>query len=380
MRLRTLLFVVVALALVGCERLDRGFGTDGRVPLAVQPGVATRSGDGIVVLGTASSKPAIVRYDADGNRDMAFGGGDGVVGLKGLSLSSSRAMAPSADGGFVVVGPTPDHHGGIVKYTADGTVDVSFGDDGVARTPGTFDPAATVDIAADGRVAIGRSLGADVAMFTGDGHPDTAFGGDGVAVATSNVSAVAFQPDGNLVVAGTDAHLLVVRLQRDGTADPSFGTGGTTRLSTGDPYNEFPNDALVQPDGRVVVLARRFANGGVKQMLARFTADGRPDSSFGYGGVSFEGGSFERAEGRTMHLRPDGRIVTAGQTFGPDDLLTTQWMPNGTLDGGWGDHGDDVTSFGDPDSLFGGVLLDDGRLLGFGYADRQPVLVRYTAP
>jgi uncharacterized delta-60 repeat protein len=379
---RTLLLVLVALALVACEHLDRGFGTDGRVPLAVAPGVATKVGNGIAVLGSADDKAAIVRYDADGERDMAFGGGDGVAALTGVVLDGYTRMATLGDGDFVVTGRTSDGRGGVVRYTAGGALDTAYGEGGVGRTASEFAPGPAIAVSADGRVVLARVGGRDLAMFTSAGRPDSTFGVDGIATpdVAAHFDALTFQSDGKLVVAGSDAHFVIARVQRDGTLDRSFGSDGVTRFSTGDRYNEQPTNALVQPDGRIVVLARWFGNGGEKQLLARLLPDGTQDSSFGLGGISIEGGSFGRGIGHTLHLRPDGRIVTAGQTIGPEDVLTTQWRADGRIDDGWGDHGDDHTDFGQADSLFGGVLLDDGRLLGFGYADHHAVLVRYTAP
>src|SRR5690349_7533616 len=106
------------------------------------------------------------------------------------------------------------------------------------------------------------------------GALDPSFGTDGVAlvdpIAAGSppggrpVNAAALQPDGRIVLAGTNAsngHFAVVRLTPDGALDSRFGSGGEAEIA----FDNAPganvaanlaNGVAVQPDGKLVVVGR----------------------------------------------------------------------------------------------------------------------------
>lgn len=101
------------------------------------------------------------------------------------------------------------------------------------------------------------------------------------------VAALLVQPDGKVVVAGTDSDESAFVLRRflpDGAPDSGFGTGGrvVTPLRGGfDGYEV----AAVQPDGRIVVGG--LAGGETPAFaIARYEPDGAPDPAFGTGGTA----------------------------------------------------------------------------------------------
>ena len=100
--------------------------------------------------------------------------------------------------------------------------------------------------------------------------------------------AVAVQPDGRLVVAGSssspnqDVYLPAVsRYLEDGALDPSFGGDGTVTTELGSFAGA--NDVLVQTDGRIVAVgaAGDDDHGGLGAV--RYLPDGALDPSFGGG-------------------------------------------------------------------------------------------------
>ena len=106
--------------------------------------------------------------------------------------------------------------------------------------------------------------------------------------ATGSFRGAAAQPDGRLVLAQPEPYgIALVRLNRDGREDPSFGSGGTVHV----PASFSPLSAgfglLVRPDGRLLlaVAAPGVAPGAYPSLeLIALTADGSPDTSFGAGG------------------------------------------------------------------------------------------------
>jgi uncharacterized delta-60 repeat protein len=108
-------------------------------------------------------------------------------------------------------------------------------------------------------------------------------------------------PDGSFYAAGwvaadtdpaTPKHVVVVKLQANGTLDSSFGTGGVA--NTGVPFvggiDEI--DVATQSNGKIIVSATVAAatqnpnDAGDRDIaLIRLTTDGALDASFGTGGV-----------------------------------------------------------------------------------------------
>jgi uncharacterized delta-60 repeat protein len=149
-----------------------------------------------------------------------------------------------------------------------------------------------------------------------------------------------------------------------GDPDPTFGDGGWA--VTDIPGYLGTDDALIQPDGRIFVIASASGN----EMAAwRFQPDGDPDPSFGGDGLATIG--FERpSAARAAALQPDGKLVLVG--YAGRRLAVARLMPNGEPDAGFGvagstripleerATGEDVAIASDG-SIVVGVSLVEGR-------------------
>src|SRR5262249_42486648 len=99
-------------------------------------------------------------------------------------------------------------------------------------------------------------------LRAGPGDLDMNFGQDGVALTQvgtggTMANAVAVQPDGKIVVAGAACpsgpcarNFALVRYDRDGTPDPSFGSEGTGMVLTPIGASAQANALIIQPDGK----------------------------------------------------------------------------------------------------------------------------------
>jgi uncharacterized delta-60 repeat protein len=224
---------------------------------------------------------------------------------------------------------------------------------------------------------------------TATGNLDPTFGSGGTVRTdfSGNIdraNAVAIQPDGKIVAAGssfssakTVEDFIVARYNTNGSLDKRFGSNG--KITTDFFRNVDQINALViQPDGKIVVagVAQLGGNGGTPRVfaLARYTSEGRPDSSFGNGGsltTSF-GGTFAAAS--AIMLQPDGKIVVAGTAdFNPRDpnsgldFALARYNANGSLDASFGDAGKVVFDFfGSFDQANAAVLQPDGQIIVVG--------------
>jgi uncharacterized delta-60 repeat protein len=138
-----------------------------------------------------------------------------------------------------------------------------------------------------------------------------------------------------IVVAGrVDGRVGVVRLAPDGSRDRSFGTGGIATI----PFDGFAGGGeatavAIRPDGRIVVAGEA---GGGDVALVRLTSDGSLDTSFGAGGRATTGLGGDARVGSVL-LRPGGGIVLAGRAS--TSLALAAYNPDGSSDASFGNGG-----------------------------------------
>lgn len=293
-------------------RHDRSFGRRGKAKVGFTGSLDERlrklvlQPDGKIILAGMSGDDAmIVRYLPDGSLDPSFGNGglfrdsfsrDWAAGRASLDadevldvvlLDDDRLLALLAD--FLVI-----------RLTADGKLDASFGNGGVARPAlGADDHRATaMAVMSDGSLVVvgGAAAGQRghfaAARFTPDGSPDHTFGENGVALIPSAGWAehVAVQDDGKIVLVGHDAAeygspvVTLVRLLPDGALDPSFSGDGVVHLQDRDGYPFWGKHVRVDTAGRLLVEATRYLWGN-PPVLLRFLPDGTLDESYGTAGV-----------------------------------------------------------------------------------------------
>lgn len=327
----------------------------------------------------------LVRLDASGAIVTSFGTG-GVLTLATQANVPGTALAREPNGRIVVADTiTTDFqtYVAVTRYHADGTIDRSFGVDGVAVAnafPLESYYATSAVVARDGAIVVvghadqkatERAL---VARFTAEGSLDHAFGVGGVVVlslptATMThdvLTGVVEQPDGKLVVVGT--HLdrdpttlqqrneaLALRLLPDGTLDPSFGSGGRALIPPGAGAAMSAASVALRPDGRILLGGGRYTSGSVAPVLVGLTASGGLDDSFGANGIAVGTRAFyANAIVTDLFLQGDGRVVTA------NSALASDGRPSGGFLARYDRHGAPDDAFGT-----GGVVL----LAGFGRAE-----------
>src|SRR5579872_149662 len=170
--------------------------------------------------------------------------------------------------------------------------------------------------------ALGVFLCVSTQMVAQAGQLDNSFANKGIFAATSllEANAVAIQKDGKIVVGGTGAsnNDTLIRLNTNGTLDNSFGSGGVATFS---PQTiSFGFFALaIQSDGKIVAAADGALNGrqAVVQ-VARVNNDGSPDTSFGSGG--FTSPIVFPLESGNLALQPDGKILVASGVDNPNGV------------------------------------------------------------
>ena len=336
----------------------------------------------------AGSAPAA--FAQDGDLDTTFGTGGKVEFDRNNNTQFLHGMALQSDGKIVVVG---NLH--IGRFNADGTLDVSFGNNGLTSLTSLSGTFTAIAIYPDDSIAIaGRGAGDFVvARFLANGAPDLSFGSNGTGEVTTNLGsaifegarAVTIQPDGKIVAAGstftpqTQQDFALVRYLPDGSLDASFGTGGIVTTAMTASFDE-ALDVLLQPDGRIVAVGFTASGYG----LARYLPDGSLDTSFGAGGRVRTNLPLIAEQAFAAVLDYDGSILVTGFD-GPatnSRFNVVRYTPSGSLASNFGNNG--VAG-----SLIRGgghdlALQPDGKILVAGPHDnaqngRDFGLVRFNA-
>ncbi|HEU4387864.1 MAG TPA: delta-60 repeat domain-containing protein [Blastocatellia bacterium] len=368
---------------------------------------------GITTIDTVNSDFALARYNPDGSLDSGFGAGGRVTTDFAGMFDRANALALQPDGKIIVAGLSGDRVStgdfALARYNVDGTLDPDFGVGGKLVTDffGGFDSASEMAIQPDGRILVVGAARTNsqtdfaLARYNINGSLDLTFGTGGKTTIDlgpiDSASAVALQPDGRIVVAGSTFSIrtindfAVVRYESDGKLDETFGPGGKV-ITDFSNTNDLGTAVAIQPDGRIMVAgAADDPNGTAFDFaLARYNADGSLDHRFGSGGkvtTDFVGGLDAASD---VALQPDGRIVAAGfATFGRiptgSDFAVARYEVNGALDRSFGAGGQVMTDIaGGFDSGSALAIQADGRLVvagGTGLVQTSVdfALVRYAA-
>src|SRR5581483_11173415 len=198
------------------------------------------------------------------------------------------------------------------RYDSDGSLDSSFGNNGVATIsdPHFFGPTGEAILQPDGKIVIAGPAGP--VRLNPDGNVDTSFG---TQQFFSGPAAVAIQPDGKIVevsfVSGVDpANFSIARFDSNGTLDPSFGNGGLVSTNFGGPGQA--TSIVLESNGKILVGGGLQNNGSTSFALARYNANGSLDTGFGMSGVVTiaigAGGSMING----LALQADGCLIAVG--------------------------------------------------------------------
>jgi uncharacterized delta-60 repeat protein len=341
--------------------------------------VATDPSGKILVAGrsrTASGKDdlAIWKYNADGSTDESFGtdgividhnaaGGNGDDFAEGIALDSAGKILATGTSNNGV-----DTDMVIWKFNANGSLDTSFGDYGIAvhhnaAGGGSHDAGKAITLDSNGKILIAGysrgSLNYDIVVwrFKTDGTTDETFGGDGVAShddaaggsSDDYAYGITTDTDGKILVCGqsyngSNFDMAIWRFNTDGSTDETFDGDGVA-VYPGTAGNDVGYAIITDDAGKILVVGRSLnADGNDDLAVWRYNNNGSLDTSFGVNGIrrydSSDGGSLHDY-GYAVALDHSNRILVAGyKVFGSaDDIIVLRYGPDGSLDSTFGANG-----------------------------------------
>lgn len=320
-----------------------------------------------------------------GDLDTGFGNqGQVIENFSGAYIGVSLLLP---DGKVLSIGATGSSDPLIItRHLTDGTLDPTFGESGIITMKLNVGQSYTlmdVVLQHDGKVVLGADLGppdgVTILMFarlSQDGQLDISFGNNGIVLIDLNLSAedtlkkIAVQPDGKVValaraIYGFDNQdSMMLRLNADGTLDPTFGSGGMSY--------QFPSFStlfrlITQPDGKLLLSGARQGLG----MLSRYDSGGLPDPGFGQDGhVYFDlTEQHGMAEVSATALQNDGKIVVVGNAGGASTQVA--WIArveaDGQLDASFNNGAPLETKLGTAGNADSAVAIQtDGKIVSLG--------------
>jgi uncharacterized delta-60 repeat protein len=379
----------------GPGTLDPTFGTGGTVTtnfggVSVSPLTAIEQSNGniAVVTGLGNGVPgdedfALVRYTSNGTligttRAAFFNNG----------INSPSAVAVQSNGNIVVAGTasgTIDQPNvfAIARFTPNGQLDTSFGNDGLLTTniSGVFPTVSAVIVQPNGQIVVGGVSGSGrrhvasstvLVRYNSNGSLDTTFGTGGIVQEVTAVGeplALAQLSNGDyLAVSGNQLSPVagvVVEFSSTGVLQSTVSPALVVASSPSTP--ELVNPVIFQPNGDYI-WAETVGNGFQRTAVEafRFNETGVADPSFSSTKITFGGQKVN--EPQAIALQANGQIVVGGMSG------LARLNSNGQLDTTFGGGGSLATFH-----VTGLLIQTDGKIVAIGSSGTDLALARYFA-
>ncbi|MFI5172050.1 MAG: T9SS type A sorting domain-containing protein [Chitinophagales bacterium] len=266
-----------------------------------------------------------VRFNPDGTIDESFGDAGVVI----MDLSSENDIIADMlidETGRIIaiasIGPNSNSYAAIMRLLDDGSFDDTFGTDGITITEiGTeYTFPLSLVVQPDGKYVVGgnENNGDEndvlVMRYLNNGTLDDSFGIDGVATneisGSQTIRSIALQSDGKIVGAyiANNYSISAIRFDTDGNLDATFGDAGAIVVDYSGLGNVFGPDLIVQPDDKIVICSALsdFLN------VSRLLPDGDFDTDFAFGGTYLDNLMLSLPYPTDIILQPDGKILVTG--------------------------------------------------------------------
>lgn len=302
-------------------------------------------------------------------------------------------IEPGNDGKIITSGATSNQNIILRKYSLNGDLDTSFGDNGFVITPlmyNSYPRRSNLKIQSDGKIiVIGSTQNTNffspvdflIARYNSNGTLDNTFGEDGYAVVGTQYKedgfSVELQADNKIIAIGikeiNQEDFYVARLNENGTLDLGFGKNGVVTIS----FTEYAALAYARascvkilPSGKIIVAGTIDTNNFTSSFgMIRLNANGTLDSTLGVNVKRFT--NFSWQDRLNSLVVNNFNIYLAGFSkpgfFDDYTSLIVRYNTNGNIDTSFGNNGylnnilfnsDEITS-----KL---MLLPNGKLLSFG--------------
>lgn len=358
---------------------------------------------GVALTPAFAGELKVMRLKSNGSPDSTFAT-NGIYTLLVGNESYGYRSAVTQDGKIIIAGinydATYQADWLLLRLDSTGMLDPTFGNNGITLVDffNRDDLAYGMKLQPDGKIVVAGSFTDTVNFynnpcimrFMADGIVDSSFGNNGIAFIPgididNRFYNVTIQPDGKVVACGhlskvfagsQDFDVLVMRTDSNGIPDQGFGINGTIIQS----INGGIDDAFgidIDLDGNIVVAGFTTLPVTLEfdMVLIKYDSTGMPVSNFGNNGViTFNNSEIDLA--MDVKVQPDNKIVLGGSSglsfFGARDFALWRYLPDGNPDATFGNNGFVTTAilptFQDCNAI---ALQSDGKIVAAGRANNS---------
>ena len=247
------------------------------------------------------------------------------------------------------------------SFAQSGHFDPSFGNNGIVRADiGSVyqypNSARQVLLNSEGTLYIVSNFPTFVSRRLANGRIDSSYGISGYSKAvTYNDVVAAFQPDGKIIIAGSDYESKgIIRISTNGKIDSTFGINGIHTFSF------FPTAVIINNDGKILVAGTNDTS----SVVARFNPNGSADNTFNGNGQALfdftlkvspprgmtDSVDFHSGNVTTMALQPDGKLLAGGNVWSEiigENFAIARYNVDGSIDTTFGNKGKQITKIND---------------------------------
>lgn len=343
---------------------------------------------------------ALQRFNEDGSPDATYGT-NGKLGL-GFYFTEFDGMGIDSNNNIILAGYTTLSSGLILRITPNGTLDSTFGTQGITYLEDdiNFIPEInSIQIQNDGKIVLGGGnivnnvIDYLLIRLNSNGTIDTSFGTNGISlIGLANVYEkiidIKVLNDGKIVALGfsqenfaSSLQAVILKFNSVGLLDPTFNGNG--KYLTNREVDFYFNGALlVQNDGKILSTFESLEDNFI---MYRLNANGTLDTNFGFGGYSttYINGTDYSSQ---LYYNPSNQKITViGTTLVNDEgrFVLARYEGNGLLDSTFGDSGVVITDLGYSAQAVSARATTDGKLVVSGilfddvFQDYDQVMAKY---
>lgn len=239
----------------------------------------------------------------NGNLDISFGTDGSARTLYGFRCSA-KSLFIQNDGKIIVAGSTylnsqanSEANIMLARYHANGTLDVSFGTNGVSvlNLPGSGEVRSMV-VKSDGTIIVGGLLsiadpdyrGIALVGFDANGNLNAAFGDNGYVYGSGYVLDVKLTATEDIIVVGRgqmDSYM-IAKYSANGQKVNSFGPNGNGAVHVSMNTITDLNKCVIANNGDIYATGATYATGfNYKAFIVKYNHAGILDTSFGNNGM-----------------------------------------------------------------------------------------------
>ncbi|AEA45955.1 T9SS type A sorting domain-containing protein [Fluviicola taffensis] len=310
--------------------------------------------------------------------------------INDLAIGSDGSIFSS--GYSIEAGGSGIYHLTVTKHNSDGSIATNFGTNGIANTIIDYSEfPLDLKIQADGKILVSGStyLGPTqngpgdyksfVVRYSTDGTLDASFGTNGIFQlihSDSHIASIITLTDGSILLAGNSyGSAAISKLNSNGVLDNQFGTNGTSHLSDMN-YSFILWSAILLQDNTILCVGyENSESNNSKLTYCKVDTNGDFIPAFGQNGkviIDLSNTTPEITELFSMVKESaDGKILIGG--YASTNILL-QIHPNGTPDNSFGTNG--ILNHPYPFTDF--EFQEDGRILIGGNKEMSEYNYGYT--